>query len=137
MPTCTFCGFGLYHAINASLQVSRAGVYDDARFPGRVIMMLNRHHEQIETLDPGELAKFWEVAIKVGLAVKRVTGASRINYAVLGNAEPHLHVHIIPRHPSQEQLPTRSPWSDPRPHEELPLEEIMKLQEKLGAILST
>ena len=33
-----------------------------------------------------------------GEAVKQVTGAYRINYAMFGNVEPALHAHIFPRH---------------------------------------
>lgn len=42
-----------------------------------------------------------------------MTAAARINYAVLGNAEPHLHVHLIPRS-TEEAKPTRPPWEHPQ-----------------------
>ena len=34
----------------------------------------------------------------LGDAVLAVTGAERINYEILGNVEPALHAHVIPRH---------------------------------------
>jgi diadenosine tetraphosphate (Ap4A) HIT family hydrolase len=34
----------------------------------------------------------------LGDAVLRATGAERINYEILGNVEPALHAHVIPRH---------------------------------------
>ena len=34
----------------------------------------------------------------LGDAVLTVTGAERINYEILGNVEPALHAHVIPRH---------------------------------------
>ena len=34
----------------------------------------------------------------LGDAVIAVTGAERINYEILGNVEPALHAHVIPRH---------------------------------------
>jgi diadenosine tetraphosphate (Ap4A) HIT family hydrolase len=34
----------------------------------------------------------------LGDAVLRVTAAERINYEILGNVEPALHAHVIPRH---------------------------------------
>ena len=34
---------------------------------------------------------------RIGDAIISVTGAKRINYEILGNSEPELHVHIFPR----------------------------------------
>jgi diadenosine tetraphosphate (Ap4A) HIT family hydrolase len=38
---------------------------------------------------------------RLGDAVLLVTGAERINYEILGNVEPALHAHVIPRHASE------------------------------------
>src|SRR5690242_3389283 len=35
---------------------------------------------------------------RLGDALLKVTGAVRINYAILGNQEPALHAHVIPRY---------------------------------------
>ena len=42
--------------------------------------------------------QFLEDMAKLGDAVLLVTGAERINYEILGNVEPALHAHVIPRH---------------------------------------
>jgi diadenosine tetraphosphate (Ap4A) HIT family hydrolase len=42
--------------------------------------------------------QFLEDMAKLGDAVLAVTGAERINYEILGNVEPALHAHVIPRH---------------------------------------
>jgi diadenosine tetraphosphate (Ap4A) HIT family hydrolase len=39
---------------------------------------------------------------RLGDAVLLVTGAERINYEILGNVEPALHAHVIPRHASED-----------------------------------
>lgn len=136
MGECTFCGFGLYHPIDAKFEVASAGLYDDARFPGRAILMLKWHQEDLETLEPDTLGQFWRDAARLGRAVKQATGAAKINYAVLGNAEPHLHVHIVPRFPDEEQFPTRSPWNDPRPLETLDPVRLKALQQQLIDLLA-
>jgi diadenosine tetraphosphate (Ap4A) HIT family hydrolase len=50
----------------------------------------------------------------IGDALMEVTGAYRINYAIMGNSEPALHAHIVPRFMDE---PTRCrqnlPWSYP------------------------
>jgi diadenosine tetraphosphate (Ap4A) HIT family hydrolase len=47
----------------------------------------------------------------LGDAVLAATGAVRINYAIFGNVDPALHVHVIPRY-AEEPPETRSshPW---------------------------
>jgi len=40
----------------------------------------------------------------LGDAVLEVTGAERINYEILGNVEPALHAHVIPRHASEDPV---------------------------------
>ena len=51
----------------------------------------------------------------VGDALLEVTGAYRINYAILGNSDPYLHAHIVPRYATEpEQYLPGLPWSYPR-----------------------
>lgn len=38
----------------------------------------------------------------LGDAVLAVTSAERINYEILGNVDPALHAHVIPRHATEE-----------------------------------
>ncbi|MEO7156206.1 MAG: HIT domain-containing protein [Vicinamibacterales bacterium] len=46
--------------------------------------------------------QFLEDMARLGDAVLRVTAAERINYEILGNVEPALHAHVIPRHADEE-----------------------------------
>ncbi len=51
-------------------------------------------------------------ATRLGDALLAVTGALRINYAVFGNLEPALHVHVVPRYRDEPQhLKTAHPWA--------------------------
>jgi diadenosine tetraphosphate (Ap4A) HIT family hydrolase len=51
-------------------------------------------------------------ATLLGDAVLEATGALRINYAVFGNLEPALHVHVVPRYSNEDaSLRTAHPWS--------------------------
>jgi diadenosine tetraphosphate (Ap4A) HIT family hydrolase len=50
----------------------------------------------------------------VGDAILEVTGAYRINYALMGNSDPILHAHIVPRYKDEaEELRKGLPWSYP------------------------
>lgn len=133
---CSFCGFGLYNPVRAKLQITQLGLYNDARFPGRAILMFNEHKTDLEDLEPKEMGLFWKDATRVARALKRIAEAERINYAVLGNAEPHLHIHLIPRRPHEEEFPTRSPWDDPRPFEELDPMRLNSLVRGLESLLA-
>ncbi|MFA5910082.1 MAG: hypothetical protein WC815_14975 [Vicinamibacterales bacterium] len=46
--------------------------------------------------------QFLDDMAALGDAVLAVTGAERINYEILGNVEPALHAHVIPRHASED-----------------------------------
>jgi diadenosine tetraphosphate (Ap4A) HIT family hydrolase len=47
----------------------------------------------------------------IGDAILEVTGATRINYEILGNGEPALHAHIIPRYSAEPpELRTGPVW---------------------------
>ncbi len=46
--------------------------------------------------------QFLDDMARLGDAVLAVTGAERINYEILGNVEPALHAHVIPRHNSED-----------------------------------
>lgn len=51
-------------------------------------------------------------AARLGDAVLAVTGALRINYAIFGNQEPALHIHVIPRHHDEDAaMRTLHPWA--------------------------
>jgi len=45
--------------------------------------------------------QFLDDMARLGDAVLAETGAERINYEILGNVEPALHAHVIPRHAAE------------------------------------
>jgi diadenosine tetraphosphate (Ap4A) HIT family hydrolase len=55
--------------------------------------------------------QFLDDMAALGDAVLAVTGAERINYEILGNVEPALHAHVIPRHSSEvPELRAKPVW---------------------------
>jgi diadenosine tetraphosphate (Ap4A) HIT family hydrolase len=51
----------------------------------------------------------------VGDALLDVTEAFRINYAIMGNSDPFLHAHIVPRYATEpEEYLYGLPWSYPK-----------------------
>jgi diadenosine tetraphosphate (Ap4A) HIT family hydrolase len=52
----------------------------------------------LNALGARERIAFLSDMSRLGDALLKVTGALRINYAILGNQEPALHAHVIPRY---------------------------------------
>jgi diadenosine tetraphosphate (Ap4A) HIT family hydrolase len=66
----------------------------------------------LNALAPAARAALLGEVTRVGDALLAVTGALRINYAVFGNLEPALHVHLVPRYADEPAaLRTAHPWS--------------------------
>ncbi len=76
---------------------------------------------------------------RVGDALLKVTDACRINYAILGNSNPILHAHIVPRYSSEpEEFIHGLPWSYPESIQEgihFDLDHDRKLIEEIEAKL--
>ncbi|MGH8149232.1 MAG: HIT family protein [Steroidobacteraceae bacterium] len=66
----------------------------------------------LNALATQERAQFLSDMARLGDALLKVTGAARINYAILGNVEPALHAHVIPRYADEpDALRTAHPWA--------------------------
>jgi diadenosine tetraphosphate (Ap4A) HIT family hydrolase len=68
--------------------------------------------DSFNVLSQAQRAAVMQDAANLGDALLHVTGALRINYAIFGNLEPALHVHVIPRYVDEpEALRTAQPWA--------------------------
>jgi len=66
----------------------------------------------LNALEGPARARFFEDLGLLGDALLEVTGAVRMNYAMLGNLEPALHAHVFPRYDDEpEALRTKPIWS--------------------------
>ena len=55
--------------------------------------------------------QFLDDMAALGDAVLEATGAERINYEILGNVDPALHAHVIPRHATEDpELRKKPVW---------------------------
>jgi len=63
---------------------------------------------------PEQRACFLTDMARIGDALIEVTGAYRINYAIMGNSDPTLHAHIVPRYMDEpEAFRKCHPWMYP------------------------
>ncbi len=80
--------------------------------PGYALLLPDPVVPSLNALDAPGRARFLLDLARLGDAVLAVTGALRINYAMLGNLEPALHAHVIPRYAEEpEALRTAHPWA--------------------------
>lgn len=65
----------------------------------------------LNELSVEDRAQFLSDMTRLGDAVLVCTDAARINYEILGNLEPALHAHVVPRfHSEPESMRTKAIW---------------------------
>ena len=70
---------------------------DPQILPGYCLLLPDPVVPDLNALRGSERQQFLDDMARLGDAVLAVTGAERINYEILGNVEPALHAHVIPR----------------------------------------
>jgi diadenosine tetraphosphate (Ap4A) HIT family hydrolase len=78
-----------------------------------VVVFRRRHVAGFTELTAGELADYWKDIQDVGHMLERVFSPCHMNYMLLGNIVPHLHVHVVPRY-LDDPAPERPLAWDPR-----------------------
>ncbi|XVA04330.1 HIT family protein [Prescottella equi] len=132
---CPSCGFLLWEPIAESPH-SKLGLYNDNRFPGRSILTLRGHFSSLEQLPMDTLMGFMrDVQVSIS-AIQAATGAARVNVAILGNRDPHVHAHLVPRFPQREEFPDCSPWNDMRPKIPMKKSEVDELRNSIHGYLT-
>lgn len=82
---------------------------------GYCILLADPVVSSLNDLDQGQRTQYLSDMAVVGDALMEVTGSSRINYAIMGNSDPFLHAHIVPRYASEpEEYRHNQPWSYPK-----------------------
>lgn len=119
IKACDTCNFELFNPIY-EFEYSNLVFYNDSRFRGRCILSLKKHFETWEQIDEDNLLNFMKESQRAVRAIKVATGCRRVNIASLSNKVAHIHLHLIPRFPDEEEFPDMAPWRDRREQTELP-----------------
>lgn len=72
-------------------------------FRGYTILLSDPVVPNLDAMNKYSRIQFLYDMSVIGEAITEITQAYRINYEILGNAEPALHAHIIPRYASESQ----------------------------------
>jgi diadenosine tetraphosphate (Ap4A) HIT family hydrolase len=79
------------------LWLCRVLLMNDARFPWLILVPKRAGLSEPFDLEDEDEARLWREVSGTARALKRETGAFKINIAALGNQVPQLHVHVIAR----------------------------------------
>jgi diadenosine tetraphosphate (Ap4A) HIT family hydrolase len=82
----------------ADLERSRLQLCHNQYVRGYCILVAKKAVREPHQMYPPERALFFEDMVRVGETLEKVFKPIKINYQILGNAVPHLHVHIVPRY---------------------------------------
>lgn len=77
--------------------------------PGQLILLSDPVVASLNALDAAQRALFLADMALAGDALLEVTGCFRVNYDILGNTDPALHAHIVPRYSSEPDERRRMP----------------------------
>lgn len=119
----------LHTAIHRAVDAARAGqsarviarmpsgwaVMGEAQFlPGYCLLLPDPVVSNINDLDEAGRTRFLLDMARLGDAVISACHPRRVNYEMLGNLEPALHAHVIPRYEHERpELRTKAVWAYP------------------------
>jgi len=86
----------------------------------------DRHVADFTSLSTAEVAAYWQDVHTAARMIEQVYAPCHMNYQLLGNIVPHLHVHLVPRY-LDDRAPERPlPW-EPKPVEQSEFDRQMQL----------
>src|SRR5690349_20751234 len=102
MPACPSCAprpASNDHILEiAPLSISTWYLYRDQRFRGYCLLIFDaRHATGLEELSAEEYLAFMADLRRAATALRAVVRPDHLNYECLGNSNPHLHWHLVPR----------------------------------------
>lgn len=90
----------------------RIVLIDDPDYPGFCRVVLERHVKEMTDLAPAERTRLMNAVFATEAALRELLSPRKVNLASLGNAVPHLHWHVVPRHGDDRHFP-KPIWAEP------------------------
>ena len=102
----------------------------DQLFHGYTFLALKWHEEELHRLSNKDRKSFLDDMTTIGTALTLALQPDKMNYELLGNAQPHLHCHIIPRYQT-DPMWGRPIWAGNRNRKRLTREGYAELVNKI------
>ena len=122
------------HLVYYETKTSLAKLNPDQLFQGYTFLTLKQHREHLHLLPENMRKQFLDDMLTVATALAKALNPDRLNYELLGNAQAHLHWHIIPRYIS-DPMWGRPIWAGNRPRRRLASEDYSRLKDTIQAHL--
>jgi diadenosine tetraphosphate (Ap4A) HIT family hydrolase len=90
----------------------RVVLVEDPDYPGFCRVVLERHVKEMTDLAPAERARLMNAVFATEAALRDLIHPQKVNLASFGNAVPHLHWHVVPRHADDRHFP-KPIWAEP------------------------
>jgi diadenosine tetraphosphate (Ap4A) HIT family hydrolase len=75
-----------------------------------VVVFRDRHVADFSSLTTDEVAVYWRDIHAVAQMIEQVFAPCHMNYLLMGNLVPHLHVHVVPRYLDDPAPGKPLPW---------------------------
>jgi diadenosine tetraphosphate (Ap4A) HIT family hydrolase len=132
--SCPFCE-DLYARSFHSGRASEAILEGNAIANGHAaVVFRGRHIAAFTDLSSNELADYSQDIQTVGLIIERVFRPCHVNYLLLGNIVPHLHVHVVPRYLDDAAPERPLPWNPSPVSEKTFAEQFKRLREAASSL---
>jgi diadenosine tetraphosphate (Ap4A) HIT family hydrolase len=95
----------------AEMETGYVALGDNQTYEGYTYFLCKRCVPELHELEPEFRDAFLRDMATVAEAVFRAFAPRKLNYEMLGNSEPHLHWHLIPRY-ADDPLPAWPVWSN-------------------------
>jgi diadenosine tetraphosphate (Ap4A) HIT family hydrolase len=92
--------------------------------------MLHQHATELFELSPAVRHAFADDVSTAAQAIKLAVSPFKMNYEILGNADPHVHCHLIPRQ-SDEPKPKVPAWLHPEAQMELAAGKAEEIKQRI------
>ena len=107
---CWFCenqfGEAFYTGTAGSGRLERNGITRGHA----IVVFRDRHVADFTALTTTEVEAYWRDVHTVARIIERVFAPCHMNYHLLGNLVPHLHVHVVPRYLDDPAPGKPLPW---------------------------
>lgn len=118
----------------AQLEWADVYLFNDQKHPGRCVVALRGHCDEIWQLTEKQRNGFFGNVSLVAEAIARHTGAAKINYAIYGDLVSHFHVHMVPK--QRDGLQWGGPFTDTLPKVTLEEGEFRKMGQAILKAMS-
>jgi diadenosine tetraphosphate (Ap4A) HIT family hydrolase len=87
------------------LSLCRVLLMNDCRFPWAILVPRREKAADLHDLAPADRARLMDEIVLVSSALKKVSGAQKMNIGALGNIVRQLHVHVVGRNDDDDAWP--------------------------------